>query len=425
MGSAAADDGHAERIAVRMKMIKEKNRSIVTVLSFALIPLTGFATDVYLPSLPAMAADLSVSSAVMQVSLLVFLVSAGLCQLFVGSLLDSFGRFRLSGAALILFSLASFTIARSNSILLLNVMRAVQGITVAFIVVAKRAYFMDTFKGEKLKNYTSLFSIIWAVAPIVAPFLGGYLQNSFGWRANFYFLGSFTLVILALDLIFGGESLAAFRRFEAGPIIRVYGTMIRTPDFAFGLIIISLCYSMLMVFGMTSPFIIEQVYHYSPVVTGYSALFSGLSLMTGGIISKAMISKPLKKKITVAIGLQALFAAGMIAVSGWYASSLITLMVFVALLNITAGFIFNNFFSYCLGRFSGNAGIVSGLTGGGLFVLTSILSYGTVGVLNVKNQLFLALAYLIFIVLNGLTFTLFQRYQYMDGEKVMTAKAAA
>src|SRR6185369_5301342 len=202
--------------------IPEKNRGIVTVLSFALIPLTGFATDIYLPSLPSMTNDLHVSNAVIQGSLLVFLVSAGLSQLFVGSLLDSFGRYRLSSAALLVFSLASFTIALSHNVYLLYAMRAVHGMTVAIIVVAKRAYFLDTFKGEKLKHYTSLFSIIWATAPIIAPFVGGYLQDAFGWQANFYFLGSMTLVILVLDLVFGGESLQEFQRFEAKSIIGVY-----------------------------------------------------------------------------------------------------------------------------------------------------------------------------------------------------------
>src|SRR5579872_1950602 len=63
-----------------MRLIKEKNRGIATVLSFALIPLTGLATDVYLPSLPSMAADLHVSSGAIQNTLLVFLVSTGLSQ---------------------------------------------------------------------------------------------------------------------------------------------------------------------------------------------------------------------------------------------------------------------------------------------------------------------------------------------------------
>lgn len=407
-----------------MRLIKEQNRGIATILSFALIPLTGLATDVYLPSLPAMAADLQVSSAAIQNTLLVFLVSTGLSQLFVGSLLDSFGRYRISMAALLLFSLASFVIANTHSIYVLFAMRAVHGITVATIVVAKRAYFLDTFEGERLKNYTSLFSIVWATAPIVAPFIGGYLQTAFGWHGSFYFLGFFTLAILALDLGFGGESLKDFRPFKPAEILGTYGSMLKTRDYGMALAIMGLSYSLLMVYGMTSPFIIEHLYHFSPVVTGYSSLLSGVALMTGGIISKSIIHKSLDKKIPVAMGLQTVIAVAMIAVSTLYLSNLYTLLIFVMLLNVGAGFIFNNLFSYALGRFHGHGGIVSGLTGGSLFVITSFFSYGSVNALSIKNQGTLAVAYLVFVLLNIISFILFQRYRTRGTAKLAAGQAA-
>jgi DHA1 family bicyclomycin/chloramphenicol resistance-like MFS transporter len=398
--------------------IKVKNQRVATILSFALIPLTGLATDVYLPSLPAMAADLHVSSGTIQSTLLVFLVSAGLSQLFVGSLLDSFGRFRISMAALLLFSLASFTIANTHSIGVLFAMRAVHGITVAVIVVAKRAYFLDTFEGEKLKNYTSLFSIVWATAPIVAPFVGGYLQTAFGWHGSFYFLGFYTLVVMGLDLVFGGESLKTFSPFKPAAILGLYGGMLRTKDYVLALVMMGLSYALLLIYGMVSPFMIEHVYHFSPIITGYSSLLSGVALMTGGIISKSIIHKTMDKKIPAAMGLQIVVAAGMIAVSALWVSNIYSLLVFVMLLNVGAGFIFNNMFSYALGRFHGHGGIVSGLTGGSLFVITSFFSYGSVNIFSIKTQTGLAVAYLVFVLLGVITFILFQRYRYRGTAKL-------
>jgi hypothetical protein len=131
--------------------------------------------------------------------------------------------------------------------------------------------------------------------------------------------------------------------------------------------------------------------------------------MSGGIISKSILSKPLEIKIAVALGLQLLIAAAMIVISYFYASNLYTLLFFVVLLNITSGFVFNNLFAYCLSRFSGNAGIVSGLTGGSLFVITSILAYGVVNLLHIDNQVLLGVGYLIFIVLNVMVFAFFQK----------------
>ncbi|XZF15838.1 MFS transporter [Chitinophagaceae bacterium MMS25-I14] len=391
-----------------MKTIKEQHRGIATFLSLALIPLSGFATDIYVPSLPSMAASLHASNGQVQLSLLVFLVSAGLSQLFVGSLLDSFGRYKISNAALLVFSLSSFMIAWFPNVYVLFAMRVIQGITNAMIVVAKRAYFMDTFTGDKLKNYTSLFSIIWATAPIIAPFLGGYLQEAFGWQSNFYFLGGITLLILALTLIYGGESIKSYQKFDLKSIAGVYASMIKTKDFSIGLMIIGLSYGMLIVFGMTSPFIIEHIYHLSPVYTGYAALLSGVALMSGGIISKSMLSKPLGQKVPAAMGLQLFVAVLMIVFSSMFSASIYSMMLFVILIHMGAGFIFNNMFAYSLGRFTGNAGIASGLTGGGMYVVTSFFSYSTVGLLHVNSAIWLGLTYLILILFSAVAFGLFR-----------------
>jgi MFS family permease len=391
-----------------MKAIQDKNVRISTILSFALIPLTGFATDVYLPSLPSMASELHVSSAAVQLSIVLFMISGGISQLFVGTLLDSFGRRRLGLLSMLVFALASFVIALSHDIYMIYAMRIVHGITVAFIVVSKRAFFVDVYSGDKLKHYTSLFSIVWATAPIVAPFVGGYLQASFGWASNFYFLGGMILILLVLDFIYGGESLKVFHPFALRPTVAVYSRMLRTADFVLGLVIIALCYAILVVFNMTSPFIIEHVFHLSPVVTGYVALASGLSIMAGGVISKALIRRPLIAKVSIANGLQILFALAMIAVAR-IGSNLYTMMAFVLLVHLLAGFIFNSVFSYCLGRFSTNAGIASGLTGGVMFALSSGFSYGLVGIVAIKNQGLLGLAYLIFAGLMLGAFLLFRR----------------
>ncbi|NIA01096.1 MFS transporter, partial [Massilia sp. CCM 8734] len=98
----------------------------------------------------------------------------------------------------------------------------------------------------KLKSYISLFSIIWACAPIMAPFLGGYLQSSFGWRSNFYFLGGLSLVFLVLELIYSGESLKHYHPFRLKSIAETYKGMLKTPDFTLGLLIIGICFGIVV-----------------------------------------------------------------------------------------------------------------------------------------------------------------------------------
>ncbi|MBS1661639.1 MAG: MFS transporter [Bacteroidetes bacterium] len=391
-----------------MKTIHENHQGLSTILAFALIPISGFATDIYIPSLPTMAVQLGVSNAAVQLSILLFMVSYGLSQLVVGSILDSYGRFRMGSAALLAFSLSSFAIALTTNLYMIYAMRILQGIAVAFIVVGKRAYFIDVYKGDKLKHYTSLFSIVWASAPILAPFLGGYFQESWGWQSNFYFLGILSFVILVLEQIYSGESIKIKQPFHFKSIMGVYSKMIKASDFGYALVIIALCYSMLVVFGTTSPFLIEHVFHFSPVVSGYSALLSGVALMTGGIISKSLLSRPLDKKIQTAVSLQIIFALIMIGVNRM-CSNIYTLMAFVILIHLLAGFIFNNLFAYALGRFTQNAGVASGVVGGGNYVFTSLFTYSITGFFKISNSVLLGLVYLVLALLLLGTFLLFKK----------------
>ena len=389
-----------------MRILKENHEGISTFLAMALIPLSGFATDIYLPSLPAMAQTLHVSTAAVQLSLVLFMFCTGFSQLFIGSILDSFGRFRISLISLAVFAVASFAIALFPNIYLIYVMRVLQGITIAFIVVGKRAYFVDLYTGDKLKSYVSLFAIIWACAPIMAPFIGGYLQKIFNWHSNFYFLGILSLLFLTLELTYSGESLKHYQPFKIRSIVNTYLNMAKSPDFTLALFMVGTCFGIVVIYSLSSPFIIEKVLGYSAVVTGYSSLLSGLSLMTGGIIAKRIITKPLVRKVTVALIIQATIILMMICIAP-LVSNIFTLIGFTICIHICGGFIFNVIYGYCLGRFTKNAGVSSGIAGGAMYMISSLLSYGFANLFAVTNQLLLGIANALMIILLIILFACF------------------
>ena len=401
-----------------MKTIKEEHRRIVNILSFSLIPLAGFATDIYLPSLPSMTISLHASASQIQLSLLLFMASAGVSQLFVGSLLDSFGRYRLSNSALFIFSIASFLIGLFPDLHVLYLMRIVQGVAASFVLVARRAYFMDTYSGDQLKRYTSLFSIIWATAPIIAPFLGGYLQKAFGWQSSFYMLGILPLVILVLTIKYGGESAKDLQPLRVKPLLGVYSSLLTTKDFALALVILGLNYGMVLLFGMASPFIIEHQWHQTPVVTGCCALLSGVAMMAGCIISRSMLRIPLEKKLPIALGVQLTSGAFAIIISMSGLTNIYVMMSFVILQHGVAGFVFNNLFAYSLGRFSRNAGIVAGMTGGASYIISSFSSYGTASFFAVTNQTMLALGYLFLNLCVVITYSFFRKEEMATVKKL-------
>jgi MFS family permease len=393
-----------------MRNLQENHKGFSTFLALALIPLSGFATDIYLPSLPAMAKDLNVSASAIQLSLVFFMFSLGVSQIFIGSILDSFGRFKISVASLAVVSVTSFIIAIVPDIYVIYAMRIIQGIAIAFIVIAKRAYFVDLFTGEKLKSYISLFSIIWSCAPIMAPFLGGYLQNIFGWRSNFYFLGGLSFVFLILELVYSGESLKYFHPFKLKNIVQTYSGMIKTPNFTIGVVILGITFGLVVIYNLVSPFIVERVFGYSAVTTGYSSLLSGLAVMTGGIISKSLIHKPLGKKVSIAVLVQIALVLLMIF-TAQFVSNIYTVVGFTMGINLCGGFIFNNIYGYCLSLFSKNAGVASGLTGGITYMVSSVFSYGFVNLYAVKTQILLGAANISLIIMISILFIIFNKYR--------------
>jgi len=362
-----------------------------------------------------MAATMQVSSLEVQLTLSLFLISYGVSQLFIGSILDSFGRYKLSLICLLVFAASSIVIANTHNIYLIYLMRIIHGFTVGTVIVAKRAFFVDVYEGDKLKHYLSLFSIIWSTGPIVAPFVGGYLQTAFGWESNFYLLAGLAVIMAILEYIYSGETLKKFSVFSLRKIVNIYIEMIRTTSFSLGIVMLGLAYSMVMIYNMTGPFIIEHHFGLTPVIAGYSSLILGFAWMVGGFIGKATIDRPFFKKMAANLVLQMLFVVLMIVSTG-FISSLYSLIFFAFIIHVTAGYIFNNYFTFCLSKFPKNAGIASGLTGGITYVVVSGLSYSIISFLPAKDEVNLSASYLVLSIASAIIMYTIYKLSKRTGE---------
>jgi len=379
-------------------MLKEKNKLIATLLAFAVIPMSGLATDIYLPTMPTMALELQQPETKIQLTLTLFLISYGITQFFAGSVVDSFGRYRVTLVSLGLFMVSFLVTALTRDIMVIYAMRILQGVLAGFAIVSKRAFFVDVFEGEQRKHYLSVMTIVWSVGPIVAPFLGGYLQKLFGWQSNFYVLAGYSLVLLILELLFSGETLKVKKPFVINFVLKEYDMMFRTKDFFYGMLMCGVSYAMVIFFNLCGAFIIEHKMGYSEVVAGYVSLILGLAWMSGGFLGKFLIEKDFLPKIRFANYTQLFLILFMIFCS-FFLNNIYSLVAFAFVIHITAGFIFNNYFAYCIGRFPNSAGVAGGLTGGVSYIITSAVSYTIVALLRPTMQLEVAEGYLILALL--------------------------
>ncbi|MBN9382157.1 MAG: MFS transporter [Chitinophagaceae bacterium] len=384
-----------------IKRLQPGKYRIATIVTYFIVPISGFGTDIYLPSLPTMAQELGLPVAQVQLTLSLFLVSYGLSQLISGSFLDTFGRRRISMGALLVFSLSCLATAWSHSIIIIYMMRCLQGFCIGFIVVAGRAFFSDIYEGDKRRHYLSLMTIVWSVGPIVAPFVGGYLEHGFGWRSNFYVLAIYGLLLLILQGLFSGETIRERIPLSFRHVLDNYRTILSARDYNYGILMLGLCYAMIMFFSLTGPFVIEHEMHFSPIVAGYVSLILGFAWMCGGFLGKGLIRKPFYPKNRVAYIVQGLLVVAMIAGSS-LVSNIWTMVGFAFAVHVTAGFVFNNYFTYCLARFPRAAGIAGGLAGGLAYTFTAGLSYGIAALLNPVSQLEIGAGYLIIAVMGGI-----------------------
>src|SRR5690606_28595164 len=145
---------------------------------------------------------------------------------------------------LALFVVSFLIMASTQNIFVIYAMRDLQGFMAGFAVVSKRACFVDVYEGEKRTHYLSIMTNVWSVGPIIAPFIGGYLQKHFGWQSNFYLLAAYCFVLLILEGIFSGETLKKRNPFHLEFLLKEYGTMFKAKDFFYGVLMCGLSYSM-------------------------------------------------------------------------------------------------------------------------------------------------------------------------------------
>jgi DHA1 family bicyclomycin/chloramphenicol resistance-like MFS transporter len=163
----------------------------------ALVAFQAISTDLYLPALPAIGADLRASVEQVQLTLSLFLVGFGVAQLGWGPFSDRIGRRPLLLAGTGLYVAASLACLAAPSIEALVAARFVQAVAACSGVVLGRAVVRDLFEPAEAAKVLAYLGTAMALAPILGPVLGGWLTLTFGWRSTFAALALFGLFCVA------------------------------------------------------------------------------------------------------------------------------------------------------------------------------------------------------------------------------------
>lgn len=377
--------------------LTEKERRHISVFNIIVPFLVGIAIDLYVPSLPDIVRYFHTSTHLVQFTISLYMLGYGIGQLMLGILSDSLGRRKIFLWSLVFFILVSLLAAWSWNIYQLIVCRFLQGLGIAGIGVSRRALAADCFSGEELTRAMTVISTSWALGPIIGPYIGGYLQHYFNWRANFYFFAFYGAVIFLMTHRTLPETNQYRMPLHFKKIGQSMKRIILHKAFLFGVIVLSLTYSMLVMFNTVAPFLIRNQLHYSAISYGRIALFMGFGYFIGNLSNRFLI------RFFKALSLAefAFYSALLIAIVMLILAKNLVLNLYIViipafLIFLCCGLVFPNLMSKCMGLFPKNAGTASALFGvavaGGVFLMTTFAT-----TLNTTTQAPLVIAYVVII----------------------------
>ena len=192
-----------------------------------------FSIDTMFPAFPAMGAQLGADKLAMQQTISVYLLAYALTSVVHGPLSDAIGRRKVILGGLLVFALASVGCALAADLGTLLVFRAMQGLSAGVGIIVGRAVIRDVLDGDDAQRLMSQVSMIFGIAPAIAPIIGGWILGWSAWPTIFWFLAVFACALLLATWRYLPETHppAARLALATRPLLRGYAAIFVNPRF--------------------------------------------------------------------------------------------------------------------------------------------------------------------------------------------------
>ena len=354
------------------------------------------ASDLYVPSLPAITTTLHSTRSTIQWSISVYMLGLSGSQLIYGPLSDHYGRKVIILIGIIIGIIGTIICLYARSPQILIVGRLIQGLGLGAGAVLGRAIMRDVLSGKNLAKIGSVFGLFTTIVVGSAPILGGYFQHYLGWRSVFIFLSVYSILLWIVIFIFLRETNthAKKNKLNLSDVFAKYWTLLKNRVFLGYVLCTTFACSGLIAFYTMSPFLLQNRVGLSPVAYGWSCAFITIATIIGSIINVRLVNK---------MGINSMMIAGsiliIIAGTSMLAAALLgymnefVIVVPAAIYAFGAIFLLCNAFAGALTPFPHMAGIAAALYGatqiGGGFASSALIA-----TMKFSNQEPLAIIYL-------------------------------
>jgi DHA1 family bicyclomycin/chloramphenicol resistance-like MFS transporter len=280
----------------------------------AALSMTGpFSIDLYLPAFSSIAWEFGASPIAMQQTLSAYLFAYAFMMLWHGALSDAVGRRPIIIGGLAIYAIATLGCAIAGNIETLWLFRAAQGLCAGTGLVVGRAIIRDRFQGAAAQRLMAQVTLVFSIAPAIAPIVGGALLNTLGWRSIFWVLLLWVLILLVWSTRSLPETLPPSHRHALRPRVlwRNYTSVLANPEFTMLSLIPTLNFAAFFLYIAAAPIFLVDLLGVS--TWGFAWLFVP---MIAGIIIGATLSGRLAGRIspqrTIRLGFS-FIAAGALA----------------------------------------------------------------------------------------------------------------
>jgi MFS transporter, DHA1 family, multidrug resistance protein len=304
-----------ETVEPGMPAARPRHRLAMLAVLGALSSFGPLSMDMYLPSTPTIAANLHASQSLVQLTLSGCLAGLAVGQLVAGPVSDGLGRKKPLLAGLVAFTVLSVACAAAPDIGALIVFRFLQGMAGAGGVVLSLAIVRDLYTGSALARALGSLMLVFGLAPVLAPVIGGQILRFTSWRGVFGVLAAIGLVLFLLAW-FLPETLPPDRRTPSRlrQLIGDSRTLVRDRQYVGYTLAITFTNAALITYISALPFIVEDAYHKSPQLFSVFFMINSLGLVAMAQLGARLVKRvPIARVILVSLIVMAAGAAGFLA----------------------------------------------------------------------------------------------------------------
>lgn len=263
-----------------------------------------------MPFFAAMMVSLGATQVELQQTLSAYLAAFGFMMLLHGPLSDAFGRRPVILTGLAVYLVASIGGALASSLGLLLFFRTLQGLSVGAGSVVGRVIIRDRLQGPEAQKLLSQVTMIFGLAPAIAPVFGGWLHRWFPWQSVFIFMAIFSALQLVASYFSLPETLPPEKRTSMKPaaLVHSYAAVLKNKPFWLLSLALSLNFIGFFLYVSSAPIFVIKYLGLSQAEFGWLFIPA-----TAGIILGAYLSGKAAKRIppatTVRYGYLTMFVA--------------------------------------------------------------------------------------------------------------------